>query len=71
MSFWWDIFIHFPLCTICVNKQIFEAMMATSFEHIELIAATIAPAPNVMNHASLYFIKALGMHSQLVITYSA
>ena len=48
-----------------------EAMMVTAFEHFKLIAATIVPAPYVMNHASLYFIKTLGMHSLLAINYHA
>ena len=65
------IFFHFPPCTICVNTEIFKATMATVFEHFKLIAVTIVPDLNIMNHASLYFIETLGMHSQLAITYPA
>ena len=65
-SFQWEYFFNFSPCTICVNMEIFEAMMASAFE---LIAATIVPVLNIMNHVSLYFIQTLGMHSQLAITY--
>ena len=65
-----EICFELPPCTICVNTQISKAVMATAFESVQSIAATIMHAPNIMNHAFLYFILTVGMHCKLAIRYS-
>ena len=58
-----------PPYIICVNTQITKAVMATAFESVQLNATTIMHAPNIMNHAFLYFIKTVGMHCKLALRY--
>ena len=58
-----------PQYTICVNTQIAKALMATAFESVQSNSTNIMPAPNIMNHAFLYFIKTVGMHCKLAIRY--
>ena len=48
-----------PPCTNCVNTEISKAVMAAAFESVQPIAATIVPAPKIMNHTFCILLKQL------------
>ena len=64
------ILFQLPQCIICVKTQISKAEMASAFVPVKSIATTIVPATRIRNHAFLYFMETVGMHSKLAIRYS-
>ena len=67
---------QFSPCTICVNTEISQAVMATAFNsvqcsHSSSISCTIMLDVKIVQHVLPYFIKTVAMHKKLAIMYSS